>query len=136
MSSTQLQKRLFHVIESTRMAAKCTKIKNACAKLVFFCLGYYVLVIIVVNYKAPYYTQMYKPKEYSSFKWISSVECYREHCESNQLTEQYKVKNNSFWQKGNPKNQQTHSKWHPEPDSLIHGRHALTIKLAITASEE
>ena len=110
MSSTQLQKRLFHVIESTRMAAKCTKIKNACAKLLFFFVWFYhVLVIIVVN-QAPYYTQMYKPKEYSSFKKISSVECYREHCESNQLTEQYKVKNNSFWENGKPKNQQTHSK--------------------------
>ena len=36
-SSTELQKRSFHVIERTRTSLICQKMKNACANTVFHC---------------------------------------------------------------------------------------------------
>ena len=55
-SSTQLQKRSFHVIERTRMSSKCQKMKNARAKrakILFFIVKYancgvFVAVVAVV----------------------------------------------------------------------------------------
>ena len=39
-SSTQLQNRSFHVVERTRTASKCQKMKNARAKILFSIVKY------------------------------------------------------------------------------------------------
>ena len=52
-SSTQLQNRSFHVVERTKTASKCQKMKNTCAKILFpmsnmqIC-GVFVAVVVVV----------------------------------------------------------------------------------------
>ena len=39
-SSTQVQNRLFHVVERTRISSKCQKMKSARVKILFFIVKY------------------------------------------------------------------------------------------------
>ena len=47
-SSTQLQNRSFHVVERRRTAAKCLKMKNACAKHIKLPLNMQICDVLVV----------------------------------------------------------------------------------------
>ena len=59
-SSTQLQNRSFHVVESTRMSLKCQKMKNARAKRAKIVCSIVKFAIQVVGFSLPSSSRLLK----------------------------------------------------------------------------